>query len=66
MPGDRCCGEGLRLLKKIALFPKVFYKLLLTPVVAAVAQLVEHRIVIPGVAGSTPVSRPISKKSNKN
>ena len=29
--------------------------------VVAVAQLVEHRIVVPGVAGSTPVSHPICR-----
>jgi hypothetical protein len=31
-------------------------------VVAVVVQLVEHRVVIPGVAGSSPVDRPTQKE----
>ncbi len=32
---------------------------------AGVAQLVEHRFVVPSVAGSSPVTRPINKKMDQ-
>jgi hypothetical protein len=44
---------------ELALWGKVFYNLESRILfVAVVAQLVEHRIVIPVVAGSSPVDRP--------
>jgi hypothetical protein len=33
--------------------------------VVAVAQLAEHRVVVPGVAGSSPVSHPNTKKKRQ-
>ena len=35
------------------------------PNTASVAQLAEHRIVVPRVAGSTPVARPSAKRISK-